>query len=247
MLRKSLKDIGDFASKAGETTLSAASRATSGVSQTASDAAEMVSGVAGGAANAVGDVVDATTKTIADTATSVAMHSENAVSSAFNGAKDTVDATVATAKGVGQGVANVLPVAYYGGIAISMVVAPVPTLIGVVALEVMCAAFQDGLSKETGKAKRASDQRDIEQKIGMLERYGKLPQNSIVENELVRLEIDTVEKTTTGVIKMGKFKGRALESLSESELRYIHGDVSHELTKRMIAAYIGCRFPDIQL
>jgi hypothetical protein len=175
------------------------------------------------------------------------MHSEYAVSSTYNGAMDTVDAAVATAKGVGQGVANVLPVAYYGGIAISMVVAPVPTMIGVVALELMCAAFQDGVSKETGRAKRASDQRDIEHKIGMLERYGKLPRNSIVENEFVRLEIDAVEKTTKGEIKTGKYKGRALESLSEDELRYVHEDAPHELTRRMIAACFGCRFPNSRI
>lgn len=234
MILKSLKDL-------GETAANAAAGAADGVVKTATGAADFVTDTAGSAAKTASDAAGSTVKAVSDTASTVAMHSENAVTGVVNGAMDTVDVTVGTMKGVAVGAATILPYVFYGGIAIAAFTAPVPTLIGAVILEVMVGHVSRNVGKEADKTKASINSRDMKKNIAMLEKYGTLPKNSVVENNLVRLEIDTVEKTTKGEVKKGRFAGKSLDSLDLKDLNTLLGDAPDQTTRRMMAAYIKTR------
>jgi hypothetical protein len=160
--------------------------------------------------------------------------------SAKDAVTDTADAVVGYATAVvnvGVTVAKVLP---FAGVAIAMVVAPVPTTIGITIIELLAAIGESHFSKVEEELAAKKIARDNERSIHKLASYGDIPSTAIVETEAASLKLDIATGMIEGTVKAEDNSRFDIAGMTESQLRKFAGDADIE-TSGLITAYLKFR------
>lgn len=153
---------------------------------------------------------------------------------------DTADAVVGYATAVvnvGVTVAKVLP---FAGIAIAMVVAPVPTAVGITIIELLAAIGESHFSKVEEELAAKKIARENGRTIDKLANYGDIPSTAIVETESASLKLDIATGTIEGTVKARDNSRFDIAGMTESQLRKFAADADIE-TSGLITAYLKFR------
>lgn len=155
-------------------------------------------------------------------------------------ATDTADAVV----GYARATKDAAVMTYEGfqsyGLIVGMIVAPVPTLIGYIMMELMVSMAQDRFASVSRDIQANRQAREKDQLIEKLAKYGKIPATAIVETESASLRLDTVAGTITGTVKTGFFSNRDIAEMSVPELEKF-AESSDAETAKLIRAYVRFR------
>lgn len=160
--------------------------------------------------------------------------------SAKDAVTDTADAVVGYATAVvnvGVTVAKVLP---FAGIAIAMVVAPVPTTIGITIIELLAVIGESHFTKVEEDLAAKKIARENERSIGKLASYGDIPSTALVETDAASLKLDIETGTIEGTVKAEDSSRLDIAAMTESQLRKFAADADLE-TSGLIAAYLKFR------
>lgn len=175
-------------------------------------------------ATAAGDAVQQA-KDFSQAAVGIAVDTKDAVVNLAGQAKDFGQAAIDVAVDAKDTVIGIAEVAVKAtsmlttlGVIVSMVVAPVPTAIGVILFEIMTIYVYEtsrGMSENLkGKQERRTTGRLLEK----LAKFGAVPATALIETNMVSLRLDSVAGTASGTIKTGFFSSRSLQDLTDAEL-----------------------------
>lgn len=160
--------------------------------------------------------------------------------SAKDAVTDTADAVVGYATAVvnvGVTVAKILP---FAGVAIAMVVAPVPTVVGITIIELLAVIGESHFSKVGAELEAKKLARDNERAIGRLASYGDIPATALVETETASLKLDIETGTVEGTVQTEDRSRLDIAAMTDIQLRKF-ADGSDLETSGLIAAYLKFR------
>jgi hypothetical protein len=160
--------------------------------------------------------------------------------SAKDAVTDTADAVVGYATAVvnvGVTVAKILP---FAGVAIAMVVAPVPTVVGITIIELLAAIGESHFTKVEEELAARKIARENGRAIGKLASYGDIPSTALVETEAASLKLDIATGTIEGTVKAEDSSRLDIAGMTENQLRKFADGADLE-TSGLIAAYLKFR------
>lgn len=206
---------------------------------------DSVSSVIGDTGSAVKDAVTSKVNDAGDAVKGVVNDIQYEAESAYHSVTSTIEDKVDNVKATVEVVKGIAETAMFTGVIIAGVVAPIPTIIGVAALSAMCVTAGNEIDSVTRKFKNAKANRQFENSANFIRKYGKLPETGIVENDLVKVSLDTKKGMAEGTVKKGHYAGRSFSELSIEELTNLAEHSPDEATKSLIEAYV--EFRSVQL
>jgi hypothetical protein len=99
-----------------------------------------------------------------------------------------------------------------------MVVAPVPTVIGIILMELLALGARytaEGISDGIAEKKTKRENARLLQKLA---KYGAVPATALIESPGASLRLDVARGTITGTVRSGRFSGRSIDTMSLAEL-----------------------------
>ena len=166
---------------------------------------------------------------------------ENLYRSATDSVEDVIDFTSATFLKAYAGMIGTYYALKYAGIAVALVTAPVPTLVALAVLWMMELSIDSIKSDIDNELKDGKKKRDFDRVVNTLKKYGKIPQNALVETKFVKMEIDSLRGSVNGVVLAGKFKGVSLNDINDDELLELAAKSPDADTKSLLESYRSYR------
>lgn len=203
------------------------------------------------AARSAGNLASDATRRVADAgiglgndAMGMAVAAKDAVVDTAVSARDTVvdtkDAVVGYTTAAADAAVIVASGLAFKGFVVAAIVAPIPTLVGALIIDVM-------LSQVAGRVDEASNEmeakrlaRENARILDKLARYGRIPATALVETDSASLRLDTVAGTVSGHVKTGAYRNRPIEGMTEDELREFSATADAE-TAKLVDSYLRYR------
>ncbi|MBM5459108.1 hypothetical protein H8F21_16185 [Pseudomonas sp. P66] len=149
-------------------------------------------------------------------------------------AKDRIPGAVSKTTSLVRGVAGL-------GIVIGVFAAPVPTLLGLVIIEVVSGVISDSTAHEGTRGLSRIKRRRFEREVGLLRKHGTIPQTSVLATSEVELRINLQAGEITGSILIGDHAGSAVQDLSDEELQSLIQGAKKPDTAEILKGYLGYR------
>ncbi len=182
--------------------------------------------------------------TARDTVVGTAVAAKDAVVDTATSARDTVVETKDTVVGYTSAAADVAVIVASGlafkSFVVAAIVAPIPTLVGALILDVMWSQVSERVDEATGEMEARRLARENARILDKLAKYGRIPATALVETPTASLRLDTVAGTVSGHVKTGVFSSRAIEGMTEGELREFAAGADEE-TAKLVDSYLRYR------
>ncbi|QOD01712.1 hypothetical protein IYR97_24680 (plasmid) [Pseudomonas fulva] len=149
-------------------------------------------------------------------------------------AKDMIPVTINKTSSAVQGIAGL-------GSVIGFFVAPVPTVIGLILLEVVSGAISESSEGKGARALDRIERRRFDRDVALLRKHGTIPQTSVLSTDLVELHISLDQGTITGTILKGEHAGRPAQDLTAEELQAIAESAANQDTADIVKGYMRYR------
>ena len=157
-----------------------------------------------------------------------------------DGAIDTRNAVVAYASATTDAAVIVASGLAVKGFVVSAIVAPIPTLVGAILMDMMLGEVSDRIGKASDDVRSMRAARLDARAMDEIAKHGRIPATALVETDALSLELDTVGGTVKGRVKSGSFEGRSLEVMTEDDIRSFASSSDVE-TASMLVAYMRYR------
>lgn len=170
------------------------------------------------AGEAVVDRAQAVKDTVTDTADAIAGYAS---------------ATVATGK-------SFAVTGIYAGAFVLGIVAPVPTIIGGLILELMIGMAMARYKRVSDGLEAGKIARENSRILDKLAKHGKVPATALIETKSISLQLDVAAGTITGQVKTGLFSSREIGEMTVAELEAFAAKADPE-TAGLIGTYLKFR------
>lgn len=121
-----------------------------------------------------------------------------------------------------------------------MIIAPVPTLVGAMMVDLMTEMVRERFASVSRGVEAGRIRRERDRLIERLAAHGKIPATAVVETESATLRLDTVAGTITGRVRTGMFSNRDVEGMTVDELERFAASTD-EGTAKLVRAYVEFR------
>lgn len=182
----------------------------------------------------------AATDTVREAGNSVVETGLAAKRAAVDAVTDTTDAVVGYARATKDAAAMTFQGFQTYGLVVGLIVAPVPTLIGTIMIDVMTSLVMERFASVARNAEANKALREKDRLVERLAKYGKIPATAIVETESASLKLDVVAGTISGQVRTGFFSNREVGDMSTEELERFAASTDAE-TANLIQAYLRFR------
>lgn len=132
-----------------------------------------------------------------------------------------IDDGVSAAQKVYIGAKGVVDTWVTAGVTISLVVAPVPTVIGLAMMWLINLSVEAAKSEIDNKSNIKKRQREIKRLTGILKKFGSIPQTAYIETRYVKIKLDATTNSIEGTILAGEFKGVGLNNIDCDQLEQL--------------------------
>lgn len=132
-----------------------------------------------------------------------------------------IDDGVSAAQKVYIGAKGVVDTWVTAGVTISLVVAPVPTVIGLAMMWLINLSVEAAKSEIDNKSNIKKRQREIKRLTGILKKFGSIPQTAYIETRYVKIKLDATTNNIEGTILAGEFKGVGLNNIDCDQLQQL--------------------------
>ncbi|EKT4532880.1 hypothetical protein QEM33_005557 [Pseudomonas putida] len=149
-------------------------------------------------------------------------------------AKDMIPVTINKTSSAVQGIAGL-------GSVIGFFVAPVPTVTGLILLEVVSGAISESSEGKGARALDRIERRRFDRDVALLRKHGTIPQTSVLSTDLVELHISLDQGTITWTILKGEHAGRPAQDLTAEELQAIAESAANQDTADIVKGYMRYR------
>lgn len=183
------------------------------------------------------DAVSTAKTKVDDMTDSIAGTTEEIYSSAEAKVLNTVEIGIATAMKAYTGVVGTIQAFTYAGIAVAVIVAPVPTAVGMAMLWLMGLSIDAAKNDIDTQLKESKKKREFDRAVSLLKKYGRIPSTAIVDTEYLRLEIDSESGTVDGLIKKGEFEKQNLSNLNSSTIESLIDSCPDNDTRDLLEAF----------
>lgn len=156
-------------------------------------------------AKSAGDAAADKARQAADVGTSAIEKGMAAKQAAVDAVTDTTDAVVGYAKATRDAATMTFQGFQTYGLVVGLIVAPVPTLIGTIMIDVMTSLVMERFASVARNAEASKALREKDRLVERLAKYGKIPATAIVETESASLKLDVVAGTISGQVRTGFF------------------------------------------
>lgn len=129
-----------------------------------------------------------------------------------------IDDGVSAAQKVYIGAKGVVDTWVTAGVTISLVVAPVPTVIGLAMMWLINLSVEAAKSEIDNKSNIKKRQREIKRLTGILKKFGSIPQTAYIETRYVKIKLDATTNNIEGTILAGEFTGVGLNNIDCDQL-----------------------------
>lgn len=220
---KLVSDSVDGAKKSTLETIDDLGNAASRAHSVASDA------ITGGARRVLDGVIDVADGAVDGVSTAasrahaaVSLSVESGTRRMIDGALDAKDTTLGgIAKTVGNtwdAATDVLHFPILGeligvGVTVGLIAAPVPVAIGLGILMLVDMQVKERQQQIQDHVDEAINRRTRDRVVGMIQKYGEIPETAIIETPLIKVNLCNSKGTITGVVKAGPFKGQKIEEI----------------------------------
>lgn len=176
-----------------------------------------------------------------DTVDNVKFKTESMYRSTVDSVEDVVDYTSAAFLKAYAGVVGTYHALKYAGLTIALITAPVPTLVAMAILWLMELSIDSVKSNIEHELDDNKKKREFDRVVGILKKYGKIPQTAVVNTEFVEMEIDSVSGSVSGVILQGEYQGISLNEVDDEVLAKLTETSPNKETKSLLEAYSSYR------
>lgn len=191
-------------------------------------------------ARSAGDAASDKARQVADAGASAIERGLAVKQTAVDAVTDTTETVVGYARATRDAAAMTFQGFQTYGLVVGMIVAPVPTLIGTIIIDVMTSLVMERFASVSRNAEANRVLREKNRLIESLTKYGKIPATAIVETESASLKLDTVAGTISGQVRTGFFSNREIGEMSTEDLEKFAASTDAE-TAKLIRAYLRFR------
>lgn len=132
-----------------------------------------------------------------------------------------IDDGVSAAQKVYVGAKGVVDTWVTAGVTISLVVAPVPTVIGLAMMWLINLSVEAAKSEIDNQVNQKKRKREIKRLTGILKKFGAIPQTAYIETRYVKITLDATTNNIEGKILAGDFKGVSLHDIGNDQLEHL--------------------------
>jgi len=150
---------------------------------------------------------------------------------------DCIDDGVSAARKVYVGAKGVVDAWVTAGVTISLVVAPVPTVIGLAMMWLINLSVEAAKNEIDNQVNMKKRQREIRRLTAILKKFGSIPQTAYIETQYVKITLDATTNNIEGKILAGDFKGVSLIDIDIDELQRLIQSCPCSETKDLLLGY----------
>jgi hypothetical protein len=150
---------------------------------------------------------------------------------------DGVDSSIAAAKKTYSVVTGTIAAFTYAGVAVAMVVAPIPVMVGVAVLLFMEFSIDAEKAGIESSLKNTKKKREFERLTSLLKKHGRIPAVSLIETDFIKMEINSQAGLADGEILQGQYKSRKLSDLDDEAIQQLIQYAPPGGTAELISAY----------
>lgn len=148
-------------------------------------------------------------------------HAETIYKTAKDDIADCIDDGVSAARKVYVGAKGVVDAWVTAGVTISLVVAPVPTVIGLAMMWLINLSVEAAKNEIDNQVNLKKRQREIRRLTAILKKFGSIPQTAYIETQYVKITLDATTNNIEGTILAGEFKGVGLNNIDCDQLEQL--------------------------
>lgn len=186
-------------------------------------------------------IIKAATEKASSTINELRFQSEKIYQSACDAAEDVRAAAIGTVAKTYAGAVLIFDAIKVAGVTVAFITAPVPTMVGLAVLWLLELGLESIKGDIDSILADSKKQRKFTRVVGLLKKYGKIPETAVVETRLVEMSINSTTGTVRGTILRGEFKGIALDTIGEDDLVELASTAPDSDTRSVIEAYISYR------
>lgn len=120
------------------------------------------------------------------------------------------------------------------GISIGMIAAPVPVGVGLGILWLLESQMKGSQQRIENHIEESKQRRTRERVIGLLKKYGEIPETAILETSLLRVNLNSKTGEITGEVKAGDYKGYRIEELDHHGLFLLIQSCNDDLDSKQV-------------
>lgn len=175
------------------------------------------------------------TSSVSEKIDSAQFHLEKNYLDSKNSVSSTIDDGISLAKRTFNTIYNEIESFKELGISISLIVAPVPTSVFLAIL------WLKGLNIEekTDEEEMIAQKKKYEGIIGLLKKYGKIPQTATIKNDYIEMQMDIDDGEVKGKVLEGDYAGMDLVDLNEDQIKNLLASAPDKETKEILTAWVS--------
>jgi hypothetical protein len=175
------------------------------------------------------------TSSVSEKMDSAQFHLEKNYLDSKNSVSSTIDDGISLAKRTFNTIYNEIESFKELGISISLIVAPVPTSVFLAIL------WLKGLNIEekTDEEEMIAQKKKYEGIIGLLKKYGKIPQTATIKNDYIEMKMDIDDGEVKGKVLDGDYAGMDLVDLNEDQIKNLLASAPDKETKEILTAWVS--------